>query len=339
MLLWLMNILFLARLYAPHVGGVEKQVSELSERLIKKGHKITVITEKFKNNLEEKENVEGVKVIRISYPKIKYLGLIYIWIALIKNIEAIRKADIVHTHGVFVWYIPFRFLFPFKPIYTTFHGWEGVYPIPIKNILLRQISAALSWKYLCIGQFIGKHYRIKVDNVYFTAVDVPQKANYKKDPRRLLYVGRLDEDTGLLLILESLRQLKGYKIDFCGAGALANECAKIGKVHGFVDPRAYYRKAAICLSPGHTSILEAFTYRCLIITTYNNPVKRDYLKMTPFNRYIVVRKSPQKMAEMINYYFKHPEDARPMIERAYGWVTTQNWSNITKQYLELWGIK
>ena len=45
-----------------------------------------------------------------------------------------------------------------------------------------------------------------------------------------------------------------------------------------------------------------------------------------------------KTAKGYHYYFKHPEDARPMIEGAYGWVTTQNWSNITKQYLELWGI-
>jgi len=334
-----MNVLFLTRLYTPHVGGVEKQVSELSKRLIDKGFGVTIFTEKFRNSLRKKKIIGGVKVIRISYPKIKYLGLIFIWLEMMKNLKAILTADIVHAHGIFVWYLPFRILFPFKPIYTTFHGWEGIYPIPAKNILLRQISAALSWKYLCIGQFIGKHYKIKADNVYYTAVDVPQKANYKKEPRTLLYVGRLDEDTGLLSILESLRLLKGYKIEFCGDGPLANECKKIGKVYGFVDPRPHYKKAAICLSPGHTSILEAFTYKCLIVTTYNNPVKKDYLMMTPFNKYMIVRKSPRKMAEMIIYYSKHPEKARPMIEGAYDWVKSQSWSNTTKQYFNLWGIK
>jgi glycosyltransferase involved in cell wall biosynthesis len=120
---------------------------------------------------------------------------------------------------------------------------------------------------------------------------------------------------------------------------LASECEKFGKVCGFVDPSPYYEKAAICLSPGHTSILEAFTYKCLVITTYNNPIKKDYLRMTPFKKNIVVRKSPKKMAEMINYYSKHPENATQMIEGAYAWVTTQNWKNLTKQYLKLWGIK
>jgi len=334
-----MNVVFFTRLYTPHIGGVEKQVSELSKRLIDKGFKITIITEKFENSLKSEEKIKKAKVIRISYPKVKYLGLICIWLKILKNIRIISTADIVHAHGVFIWYLPFRFLFPLKPIYTTFHGWEGIYPIPLKNILLRRISATLSWKYLCIGRFIEKYYGIKVNNIYYTAVDVPNKKDYKKDSRTLLYVGRLDKDTGLLYILECLRYLKGYKIIFCGDGPLASECKKFGKVCGFVDPGPYYEKAVICLSPGHTSILEAFTYKCLVITTYNNPAKRDYLIMTPFKKYIVVRKSPKKMADMVSYFSKHPEDAKLMIDGAYNWVTTQSWSNITRQYLKLWGVK
>ncbi len=334
-----MNILFLTRLYTPHIGGVERQVSKLSNRLINKGHKITVITEKFEKSLKKIDKIEGVDVIRITYPKVKYLGLVCAWLALVKNIKTIRAADIVHTHGVFVWYLPFRFLFPFKPIYTTFHGWEGIYPIPTKNIILRKISALLSRDYLVIGKFIEKHYRIKADKTYFTAVDIPKKENCPKQNKTLLYVGRLDEDTGLRKILKCLEYLKGYEILFCGDGPLAGKCKKLGKVFGFVDPRPYYKKATICLSPGHTSILEAFTYKCLIVTTYNNPVKKDYLKMTPFNKYIVVRKSPKKMAEMINHYSKYPEKAEPMIEGAYNWVASQSWNNITKLYLKLWGLK
>lgn len=334
-----MNILFLTRLYTPHVGGVEKQVRELSKRLVDKGFKITIVTEKYRKNLKNEDIIEGVRVIRISYPDKKYLGIICIWLALLKKIKMIIAADIVHTHGVFVWYLPFRFIFPLKPIYTTFHGWEGVYPIPTKNIILRKISATLSWKYFCIGKFIEKHYKVKANNTYYTAVDIPIKENYTKDHKTLLYVGRLDEDTGIRSILRCLNYLKGYNILFCGDGPLANECKKVGKVYGFVDPRPHYEKAAICLSPGHTSILEAFTFKCLIITTYNNPVKRDYLKMTPFSNYIVVKKSPKKMAEMISYYSEHPGEAMPMIESAYDWVTAQSWSSITRQYLKLWGVR
>ena len=33
------KIVYLARLYKPHVGGVEKHVENLSQELVKKGHK------------------------------------------------------------------------------------------------------------------------------------------------------------------------------------------------------------------------------------------------------------------------------------------------------------
>lgn len=334
-----MNILFLTRLYYPHIGGVEKQVKKLSSKLTKRGFDIKIITEKFDRSLPENESINGVEVIRINYPKIRYIGLIYIWVWLIINNKYFRWAEIVHTHGVFVWYWPFRFIFPKKPIYTTFHGWEGVYPIPRKNILLRKIAAALSWKNIVIGKFVEKHYGIKADKVLHTSVDAPRNQHFKKDNKMVLYVGRLDEDTGLRKILKALSYIKDYKVVFCGDGPLSNECKKYGKVLGFVNPDPYYRRAFICLSPGVTSILEAFTYKCLIITTYDSPVKKDYLRMTPFYKWIVVENSPKKLARRIIYYSKNINKTNSKIEKAYKWVSNQNWDNATQAYLDLWGIK
>lgn len=334
-----MRILFITRLFLPHIGGVEKQVSELSKRLIEKGFSISIITEKFDENLKDEEMINGAKVIRLSHPEIKFLGLIFIWLWLLRNIQHIRQADIIHTHGVFIWYWPLRFLFPKKPIYTTFHGWEGIYPIPRKNILLRKIAAKLSWGNICIGNFIEKHYGIKANKIIYTSVDIPKKIKFPKKRKNLVYIGRLDEDTGLRQILKSLSYLKGFRIDFCGDGSLRKECRKYGNTHGFVDPESFFEKAAICLSPGHTSILEAFTYKCLVITTYDNLVKRDYLKMTPFEKWIIIRKSPEEMAKKIKYYSKYLEEAKPMVEKAYDWVKTQNWDNTTELYLQLWGVK
>lgn len=334
-----MKVVFITRLFLPHIGGVEKQVSELSKRLIEKGFSVSIITEKFDESLKDEEMINGAKVIRLSHPEIKFLGLIFIWLWLLRNIQHIRQADIIHTHGVFIWYWPFCLLFPKKPIYTTFHGWEGIYPIPWKNILLRKIAARLAWKNICIGRFIEKHYGIKADEIIYTSVDVPKRVNFKKDRCSLVYVGRLDEDTGLPLILKSLSYLKGFKIDFCGDGPLREECKKYGNTYGFVDPRPFFEKATICLSPGHTSILEAFSYKCLVITTYNNPVKKDYLKMTPFSKWIIVQKTPKKMAEKIEYYSRYPKRAELMIEKAYDWVKTQNWNSATEIYIQLWGVK
>lgn len=334
-----MNILFLTRLYYPHIGGVEKQVKNLSLGLKKRGFNIKVLTEKFDKRVSDKEYLDGIEVIRINYPKIRFIGLLYIWIWLLINNKYLRWADIVHTHGVFVWYWPFRFLLLNKPIYTTFHGWEGIYPIPKKNILLRQIAAKLAWKNIAIGGFIEKHYGIKADEILYTSVDAPKKKNPKKDKGTLLYVGRLDKDTGIRKILDAFKYLKGYKIVFCGDGPLSNECKEFGKVHGFVNPDPYFEKALICLSPGVTSILEAFSHKCLIATTYDSPIKRDYLKMTPFYKWIIVEGSPKKLAEKISYYSRYPNKANNMIESAYNWVLKQNWDHATDTYLRLWGMR
>ena len=68
-----MNILFFSRLFYPHIGGVEKHVLEISKILIKKGHKIVVVTEQHQKDLKSKEKVEGIEVYRIPDLKENWL--------------------------------------------------------------------------------------------------------------------------------------------------------------------------------------------------------------------------------------------------------------------------
>lgn len=335
----MMRTLFITRHFWPRVGGVERQAGELAKRLVKRGHTVTILTERYDDGLKLKEKHEGVKIIRFNHPKVRFFGLVYIWLWILFHIKYILEADIVHTHGSFVWYWPFRFLLPSKPVYTTFHGWEGKYPIPLKNKVIRKIDAFLAWKNITIHDYVEKYYGIEADEISYTAVNLPEKAEFKKDKKRLLYVGRLDEDTGLTKILKALKQLKGFEVDFCGDGHLKEKCKKYGKVHGFTDPIPYFEKAFICLSPGVTTILEAFTYKCLVVTTYNNPLKKDYLLMTPFANWIVVEKTPKKMAEKINHFADNPEKSDKKIRKAYEWVITQNWENEVNKYLKLWEVK
>jgi len=37
-----------------------------------------------------------------------------------KNRQLLQNADIIHCHDVFYWYLPFRFLYPHKPVFTPF---------------------------------------------------------------------------------------------------------------------------------------------------------------------------------------------------------------------------
>jgi len=136
-----MRILFLTHYAWPHVGGVERHVCGVTKNLkLRTNNKITIITEQYDKDLKETEIKDGVKIIRFKFPHIKYLGLLCIWFWLFKNRSLIKQSDIIHCHDVFIWYLPFRFLYSKKVVYTTFHGWEGIWPIPWKNILYKRIA-------------------------------------------------------------------------------------------------------------------------------------------------------------------------------------------------------
>ena len=75
-----MNVLFLTRLYHPHVGGVEKHLMEITNRLVKKGYNFSIIAQKYDPSLSSRETEKnGNKIYRIFYPKIKLVGLLKTW--------------------------------------------------------------------------------------------------------------------------------------------------------------------------------------------------------------------------------------------------------------------
>ena len=168
-----MTILFFSRLFYPHIGGVETHVLEVGKRLVKRGHKIIVITEKYQSKGESAKvtgEVDGIEIRRI--PVERDSGVVplsgtpqndggkkfRIWWWLWQHKDLIKNADIVHCHDVFFWYLPFRFLYFNKPVYTTFHGYETKFPPSKKAIFVRRISEKLSWGNICVGDYIKKWY-------------------------------------------------------------------------------------------------------------------------------------------------------------------------------------
>lgn len=330
-----MRVLFLSRLYKPHIGGVEKHISEISKGLIKISYKITLVTTIHQKGLSFNERIGGVNVMRFNQPKIKYFGLFYTWIWLLLNINLIKKSDIIHCHDVFIWYLPFRFLFPKKPVYTTLHGWEGIYPIPKKNILHKKVARIFSKKLLSVGEYVKKYYGIKADSYTYGAVNVPSKIP-KKKTNLIVYVGRLERDTGLIVILNVLKQLRGFKVIFCGDGSLSKECKKHGQVLGVVNPSKYLAKATFCFAGGYLSAIEALSYKCIVLTVYDNPFRRDAFRIGPFNKLIIIENSPKKLAEKIKYYYENPKKAKKITNKGYQWARKQSWNNLTNKYINLW---
>lgn len=96
---------------------------------------------------------------------------------------------------------------------------------------------------------------------------------------KIVFVGRLEEDTGILEFLRWYRSLDyGCIVDFVGDGSLRKECEKFGKVYGFTDPKPFLKRAKICVPGGYLSYIEAKQAGCEIMTFANNSLKRDYWK-------------------------------------------------------------
>jgi len=347
-----MKILFFSRLFYPHIGGVEKHILEISKLLVGKGHSVTVLTEKFEKDLLDADEIDGIKILRIDAGNDNFFKKFRIWKSLFKYRELIKKSDIVHTHDVFFWYLPFRFLYPSKKIFTTFHGYEGNKIPGFKAKFMHKIAEKLSKGNICVGDFLKKWYGTKPDYVTYGAVSGIQNSKVKSQKYnskfKILFIGRLEEETGIMDYLRALKELqrKEYKfeITILGDGRLrrkAEDFSKVNKINaefkGFVEnAEDYLPEADFIFTSRYLGILEALSYKRLVFAHYNNPIKEDYLKMTPFSKFISISKDYNELFDQVEYYLKYYQKRNQVVDRGSSWVKNQSWSKIVTIYLKLW---
>ena len=60
-----MNVLFVLEHYHPYIGGAEKLFKLLAESLVNRGFSVKVITTLYKDSLPQKEEINGVQIIRV----------------------------------------------------------------------------------------------------------------------------------------------------------------------------------------------------------------------------------------------------------------------------------
>ncbi len=357
-----MKILFLSRSYYPNIGGVEKHINEISKILINQGHKITIITEKIKqsysnnyqsNSLGAKEAGKklNTKIIRIDVGDNDWFKKFRIWLQLIRQIKIIAQSDIIHCHDVFFWYLPFRIIFPFKKVYTTFHGYEGN-KIPNKRaVFMHKLAEALSNGNICIGDFLKKWYGTKPSFVSYGAIDsklLQIKNESVKKNKDVIFAGRLEEETGILEYLEAIYLLKkrgiNLTLDIFGDGQLKNKAKEYvsknklnvsfkGFVSNVTDYISFYK---IIFVSRYLGILEALALRIPIFAQYNNVIKKDYLYMSPFAKFISIGKTGEEIAKEVESYLK--DHKKIDIDGGYKWVKDNTWENMVKVYLRLWKV-
>ena len=247
-----MTILFFTRLFHPHLGGVEKHVERIGEELVKLGHQVTVVTEQYDKKLKQVTKHKGIKVHRIPVYNVSEKAKKWrIWHWLWRHRSLINQADIIHIHDVFFWYLPFRFLFPQKPVFITFHGYETKFPPSKSAVWQKQLAAKLTSANICVGDYIGKWYGIKATLVTYGATD-QKKLPLPKNPH-ILVLGRPSKDNNIQEVRQALKRAKHI-------------------------PTTYsLRQASVVIASSYLSILEALAAGRPVISLYSNPLKEDYL--------------------------------------------------------------
>lgn len=351
-----MKIVFLTRLFYPHLGGVEKHVFEISKRLVEQGHNVTIVTEQLKPSGKEKaiyaeiekkyaKDLQKLKILHIPAGKENWFKKFRVWKWMWRNKELFYSADVIHAHDVFFWYLPLALTNPMKSVYTTFHGYETIFPPRRRAMLVRKISEYMSNKTICIGEYIKKWYHARPSVVMYGGVTPMRELAAKKSEKlRITFLGRIEEDNGIFIYNEVLSILSNNNIPFIftavGDGSQRKVFERWGDITGFTENTTkYIQHTDIIFSSSYLSMLEAFSLNKPVFAVYQNELKKDYLQMTPFAQWIVSINDPMKLSHEVIKFVKKKASFNESIEKAHHWALNQTWDTVTEKYLTLWKTK
>jgi glycosyltransferase involved in cell wall biosynthesis len=115
-------ILMITARYAPEIGGTEIHTQELAERLVQRGHQVTVLTTDRTGDLPALEVVEGVQVRRVrAWPH----GRDYYFAPSMVSQSRSSRFDLVHIQGVHTLVAPLGYIVARKlgvPFVLAFHS-------------------------------------------------------------------------------------------------------------------------------------------------------------------------------------------------------------------------
>ncbi len=254
-----MKILMLTWEYPPRiVGGIARVVHDLSHRLIKDGHEVTVVTYK-EGNTPDFEDDKGVKVYRIGNYMINPNNFID-WIMQM-NFNLVAKAneiiakegnfDVIHAHDWLVAYAAKTLKNSYgTPIVATIHATEAGRNSGIHDETQRYINDT-EWMltYEASEVIVNSNYMknelqrlfglpFEKINVVPNGVNLNLYSGIERDyefrrqyaadnEKIILFVGRLVYEKGIQYLISAMPKiLEGYhdaKLVICGKGGMIDE--------------------------------------------------------------------------------------------------------------------
>lgn len=245
--------------YSPDIGGVETHVKEISERLVKTGHDVEVITTDPTGKLNKRDMINGVKIIRFRSfaPGNAYYFAPQIYFYLKKH-----NFDVIHAHSYHAFPAFFASLGAHgeKLVFTPHYHRSG--HTAFRNLLHKPYRLfggmifSRADSVICVSEYEKK--LVEADfRIEGKIVKIPNGINLKefenlkqlgKDSKKkarkeklLLYVGRLEEYKGVQYIIQSLPELQDFTLRVVGKGPYEAELRNMAKVFG-VEGRVEWLK-------------------------------------------------------------------------------------------------
>jgi len=334
--------------YKPAIGGLERHAEKVCRGLKARGYEITVLTSSHSKTLLSEESIDGTSIIRIPFGIDRNPVLTYFWI--LRKRKQFKDFNIVHIHDplpLILWYFPLLMLRKQIPVFATFHGFERD-PVPIIFRIIRKIARRLVKRVLCIGRFIENSYDVCCDAVSIGAVEAVPPSTGKRIG--LVFVGRLEEDTGIFEYMQALVLLKEkYEISMpltiCGSGSLSTSLKTFVQENGLVvhfkglvdDPVSTMSTGTIAFAAGYLSILEAMSVGLPIIAIAKSPLKYDYYRQVIFEGGpISIQTSPEGIAREIVRLDRNRELSKTISNRGMTFAKEMTWTRVINCYLKLW---
>lgn len=242
-----MKIVIFPASYFPVLGGVQEAASRLAQEFKKKGHNVTVITQRYPRTLKKKEVIEEIPVCRILFPTLilsdlkliiflKYIsGLLLVPFAFFRLLYLLQqeKPDVVYLHFVGIgalYLLACRAFIPFKMI-VTLHG-DDVEGLPFryrfhKRLLAKTLRNA-DFVTACSNYLLEKAQTLcpgikEKCTAIHNGVDLSdseQAMPYKHVSHYFFAAGRFVHKKGFDILLEAYRTIldSGHDIDLILAG-------------------------------------------------------------------------------------------------------------------------
>lgn len=341
--------------FFPAVGGVERHVAGLARVLAHRGHRVSLVNFGPEKGPPRRETWRGIPLLRLGSRRCLGSSLLVKCRAALRLVQFVRavRPDIVHYHDFAVFvrlHLILKAVLPRARHYITFHGWEGLCPPAPEVVGKRQWVAQKAEGSIAVGHYIERWYGTKADFVTYGASDASPDCRLSDfSSRGAVFAGRLAADTGIMAYLEAVRLLKQngttLHLDVLGDGPVAEDAREFAasnklsaKFHGFVpDPYPIMQSAQFAFASGYLAIIEALSRGCLVIATYDNELKKDYVTMMPPAEYgFLHAPNAEGIRDAVLFAVSEPEKAKGIVRRGKRWARGLTWDALAEVYEALW---